>query len=404
MKVEDSRLHVGSPHTLGPRPAQRDFRTRSQPALHAEPAAGGGVYPPPSTIKVVQFRPVQCNRLEFQRNTSRELVELAHPEYVDTSSQIDWARKARLLASCGTTFVRSRCVCGHLLGAIVCNCRLSVCRLCLRHRAYRHIYQIRTMLSHLPRDYNRMALHLMEFYLPYGPTAEKNVSVNGLRRIRAILRSGISHTWRQYLKFLSVPGRCAGMLVVTGTSVKGHVYARGIFFGRSVDEAKLRAVFARSTYGAQFAKEKRVLSLNHLAKPTAVKGLVGYLTLGNLPEGKDIAQGESGQYADPKLAARIEFAFSGHRAVEVFGAFRTLSDDDDETRFQDAFGCCPQCGAPGRRTRTEIPQRELARNIRTEWSPALLATFRSRHADLGRRRRQDLEYEPVATAADVLGR
>jgi len=40
--------------------------------------------------------------------------------------------------------------------------------------------QIRAMLSYLPRGYREMDLHLMEFYLPYGPTVEKNVSVRGL--------------------------------------------------------------------------------------------------------------------------------------------------------------------------------------------------------------------------------
>jgi hypothetical protein len=363
------------PHLVGPRPAQSDFSSRSQPAGHAAPAAGGGTSRPPSTIRVVQFQPVLCNRLEFQRKASRELVELAHPEWIDTKRRIDWARKAKLLASCGTTYVRSRCACGHSIGAIICNCRLNICTLCLRHSVHRFIMQIRAMLSYLPRGYREMDLHLMEFYLPYGPTVEKNVSVRGLHQIRAILRRSIAQTWRQFLKFLSVPGGCSGMLVVTGTSTQGHVFARGIFFGRAVDEAKLRAVFARSTNGAQSAKRKQVVPCSHVAEPTAVKEMVSYLTQGNLPDGMDIARGEPGQYVDPKLAARIELAFSGHRAVEAFGAFRTLSDDDDETRFQDAFGCCPRCGALNRRTQIEIPLGELVRDMRTDWSPAFARRF-----------------------------
>ena len=348
------------PLRVGSRPAQGGFSSPSKLSDHATPAAGA--------IRLSEFQPIRCKRLEFQRGAAREIAEVASTySYLKIAHKVDWARKANLLGSCGSTFIQSRCQCGHILGVIICSCGLNICQLCLRQRVYRFASQIYEMLSGPARRADEMKLRFLEFHLPYGPTVAENVSVLGLRSIRGELRKGIANSWKQYLKLLSVPGRSPGMILTTSTSTKGHVFARSIFFGREVDEVRLKTIFARSTR-ARTAAVKSVLLGDVLSSSAAIRTMVKYLTLGNLPLRADIALGEPGEFVDHKLAARIELAFFGHRAVETLGAFRCLSGGEDKNMWRNALGHCPSCGALNSRTSVQAPLCQLNRLLAPGWS------------------------------------
>jgi hypothetical protein len=355
---------------IGSRLSQGSSSPSSKPSESADPSAEAQKATPPSATRAAQFPPIWCKRREFQSGAAREIAALAtEPRWLKIERKVDWAKKAKQLDSCGTTFIRSQCECGHVLGAIICSCCLNICSLCLRHRTHRFVSQICAMLQSFPWKNHGMKLNILGFYLPYGPTVARNVSPSGLRCIRAMLQKGILKTWQHYLKSLSVPGHGPGMFVTTSTTTKGTVYARAIFFGREVDEGKLRAAFGRGTDGAQTASVKKVLSEDYLARRLAVNDLVKTLTMGSLPGLGEMEMDEPGEFVDHKLAASIERAFLGYRAVATFGAFRTLSGGDDKTRLRNAFGGCPKCGSLNPRTTVEAPLSEIRKLMGHFWLP-----------------------------------
>ena len=361
------------------RPAQGGFSSPSKPSHQPTPAPGARTASPPAPVKAVQFPPVRCKRLDFQRGAAQEIAAVASTySYLKIAHKADWVQKANLLASCGSNFIHSKCQCGHILGVIVCSCGLNICSLCLRQKVYRFASQIYEMPLERARHADEMKLRFLEFCLPYSPTVAENISVLGLRSIRGKLQKGIANSWRHYLKLLSVPGRGPGMVLTTNTSTKGHVFARGIFFGREVDESRLNDIFAQST-GARGAAVKSVFPGGVSVSLGATKAMVKFLTLCNLPLQADIMNGEPGEFVDYKLAARIELAFFGHRAVVTFGAFRSLSGGEDKNVWRSALVHCPSCGALNSRTSfVQAPLCQLNRFVTPGWPLAFVHRFKGR--------------------------
>jgi hypothetical protein len=179
--------------------------------------------------------------------------------------------------------------------------------------------------------------YFVTFTLRFRPDLAEDLSVDGLRRRGKTLTDGVRYTWKRYLRFLGSDQTKPGFLFSVEVSPGGAVHAHAIFHGRRPDVQKLRMLYTSKVGDSPMLNVRYIRG--NVSK--ALKEVIKYLTKGASPARADILRGGRGQYTDPRLAARVEVAFSGSRLIERLGGFRRLSDEDppvldDECR-------CPKC-------------------------------------------------------------
>ncbi len=178
-----------------------------------------------------------------------------------------------------------------------------------------------------------MALYLLTFTRRYDPNDANDLSVEGLKRRKQIVRESVGYVWKKYLKKL---GRA--MAIAVEVSPRGAVHIHALFHGRRPDANKLRAVYMFRAGDSPFVNIKAV---QRPAK--AIREVAKYMMNAASPKNMRLLRGGRGEFIDPILAARAEVAFSGDRLFECLGAWRGA--DDEEDLPETAPTSCPHCGA-----------------------------------------------------------
>jgi hypothetical protein len=177
-----------------------------------------------------------------------------------------------------------------------------------------------------------MSLHFVTFTLRYDPTDPADLSVEGLRRRKQIVRDGVGWVWKKYLKAI---GRA--MAISVEVSPRGAVHVHALFHGRRPDLNKLRATYMFRVGASPFVNCK------YVPRPSkAIRELAKYMMKAASPRNVRILRGGCGEFIDPVLAARAEVALSGDRLFECLGAWRGVDDDDDLPEALPAS--CAHCG------------------------------------------------------------
>jgi hypothetical protein len=83
-----------------------------------------------------------------------------------------------------------------------------------------------------------MSLYLLTFTLRYDPTRPDDLSVEGLKRRKKIVREAVGYVWKKYLKAI---GRA--MAVAVEVSPQGMVHIHALFHGRRPHVDRLRTAY-----------------------------------------------------------------------------------------------------------------------------------------------------------------
>jgi hypothetical protein len=320
-------LGGGAPHS--PAAGRPNLDTRSGTSRRSKP-------PRPAL-----FRPVHLTSGEYRRRAASELELLAQHYVPRGKRRRSFKRKASDFRRCGQDFLGQKCnVCGFVKGKILVECGLRICPDCSRYRSQKYVRNLRPHLMNMKRR-RGMDFYLVTYTLRFAPDSEEDLSVEGLRSRREVLLSGIRCTWKRYLRHLGDHDCRSGMLFSVEVSPGGLVHAHAIFYGRRPNEAKLKMLYAEK------AGDSPVLNIRYIRGNVskALKEVVKYLTKGASPARRDVLRGSIAEYTDPKLAARVEVAFSGAHLLEKLGSFRGISDEDEDEAPR-TEGCrCPICKA-----------------------------------------------------------
>jgi hypothetical protein len=201
-----------------------------------------------------------------------------------------------------------------------------------------------------------MGLYFLTFTLRYNPSDPDEVSVEGLKRRKQIVRDAVGYVWKKYLKKI---GRA--MALTVEVSPRGAVHIHALFHGHRPDIAKLRTAYMFRAGDSPFVNTKSV------QRPEkAIRELAKYMMKAASPKNIRLLRGGRGEFIDPILAARAEVAFSGDRLFECFGAWRGADDDDD---LPDAPPTsCAHCGSRVWTTQT-VRLGVLLKELPSDWVP-----------------------------------
>jgi hypothetical protein len=178
-----------------------------------------------------------------------------------------------------------------------------------------------------------MGLYFLTFTLRYDPTDPADLSVEGLKRRKQIVRDGVGYVWKKYLKRI---GRA--MALAVEVSPRGAVHIHALFHGHRPDVGKLRAAYMFRAGDSPFVNCK------YVQRPEkAIRELAKYMMKAASPKNIRLLRGGRGEFIDPVLAARAEVAFSGDRLFECLGAWRGADDDEDLPIVEAAS--CAHCGS-----------------------------------------------------------
>jgi hypothetical protein len=127
-----------------------------------------------------------------------------------------------------------------------------------------------------------------------------------------------------------------------------------------------------------------MIDVQYVRRPEkGILELAKYVTKGASPAKADVLGGRPGGFMDPRLAVRVEIAFSGDRLIQCYGDWRKMDVDadepDDDECVEDrelAHAACPHCGLVGDwRTVTLYTDEWLARYARlpdgSPWKPRI---------------------------------
>jgi hypothetical protein len=294
-----------------------------------------------TTLSTVPFEPAlfgvrQLSLAEYRHKTAEQLKRLALWHTVHGKRRRNFVKKARALISCGQFARLRRCdTCGVADPASVrveCACDLRSCPTCARRRADVARARLDTAWRTGARP-RRMSLYFLTFTLRYDPTNPADLSVDGLKRRKKIVRDAVGYVWKKYLK---TNGRA--MAIAVEVSPRGAVHIHALFHGYRPDVSRLRETY-------QFrAGDSPFVNCKYVQRPAkAIRELAKYMMKASSQRNVRLLRGGRGEFIDPILAARAEVAFSGDRLFECLGAWRGLDDDTD---LPDASPvACAHCGS-----------------------------------------------------------
>ncbi len=290
----------------------------------------------PEPLKSALFGPVWMTADEHAQAVADQLRGLALYHRVHGKRRRDFVKKARALLACGTFAHVQRCgTCGTVdvpNAVIECGCGLRACPRCARRRAdiLRKRLGNKWRTGEHPR---RMGLYLLTFTLRYDPMSSDDLSLDGLKRRKQIVREAVGFVWRRYLK-----ARGRALALSLEVSPRGAVHIHAMYHGRRPDAHTLR-----NTY--QFrAGDSPFVNIASVPKPAkAIRELAKYMLKSASPKNPRILRGGRGEFLDPVLAARAEVAFSGDRLFECMGAWRGADEDKDLP--EQPPRTCAHCGA-----------------------------------------------------------
>ena len=201
-----------------------------------------------------------------------------------------------------------------------------------------------------------MALYFITFTLRYDPGDPDDVSVEGLKRRKALIREAVGYVWKKYLKPI---GRAMAMAVEV--SPRGAVHIHALFHGRRPNIEKLRATYMFRAGDSPF------VNVQYVQRPgKAIRELAKYMMKAASPKNIRLLRGGRGAFIDPILAARAEVAFSGDRLFECLGAWRGADDDEDLPEAEPTT--CAHCGSREWQCRTERVW-ALLKELPSDWVP-----------------------------------
>ncbi len=286
--------------------------------------------------RAIPFGPVWMTADEHVQAVAAELSNLALYHMVHGKRRRNFVKKARALLACGTFARVQRCsACGTVDAAtaiIECGCGLRACARCARRRAdtVRERLNGKWCTGEHPR---KMGLYLLTFTLRYDPASSDDLSVDGLKRRKQIVRGAVGFVWKRYLK-----ARGRALALSLEVSPRGAVHIHALYHGRRPDVHLLR-----KTYMFR-AGDSPMVNCTYVRKPAkAIRELAKYMLKAASPKNPRVFRGARGEFIDPRLAARAEVAFSGDRLFECMGAWR--GTDDDEDLPEQAPRTCAHCGA-----------------------------------------------------------
>ena len=282
------------------------------------------------------FGPVWMTVDEHNQAVAAELRNLALYYMVHGKRRRDFVKKARALLSCGTFGHVDRCgTCGVVdpsTAVIECACGLRACPRCARRRAdiLRKRLDDKWGTGKHPHD---MGLYLLTFTLRYDSASPDDLSIDGLKGRKQIVREAVGFVWRRYLK-----PRGRALALSLEVSPRGAVHIHALYHGRRPD-----ACILRETYMFR-AGDSPMVNCAYVRRPAkAIRELAKYMLKAASPKNPSILRGGRGEFIDPVLAARAEVAFSGDRLFECFGAWRGAEEDKDLPEH--APRTCAHCGA-----------------------------------------------------------
>jgi hypothetical protein len=181
------------------------------------------------------------------------------------------------------------------------------------------------------------------------PSSEDDLSVEGLRRRRKLVKDAFRHVWRGYLK-----PRSHAAVAAVEVSPRGAVHLHVLYHGCRPDIVSVRELWL-----SQLPDSPQV-NVRYVRQPAkAIREVAKYVTKGASPANPKTLRGMAAEFTDPGLAARVEVAFAGERLVECYGAWRGADDDKDEPEdFEGA--ACVTCGLVGEWDWVQLPTHELA--------------------------------------------
>jgi hypothetical protein len=257
-------------------------------------------------------------------------------------------------------------------GTLIATCGLRVCPVCARRRTQRLRRRLLLAWKHRQKD-RRASLYFLTFTLRYDPSDPADVTVDALMKRRELLLAGWMSVWRQYLKPRS---HAAVRAVEVGGS--GAVHLHVLYYGLrpDVNDVRLRWMFK--------VGDSPMIDVQYVRRPEkGILELAKYVTKGASPAKADVLGGRPGGFMDPRLAVRVEIAFSGDRLIQCYGDWRKMDVDadepDDDECVEDrelAHAACPHCGLVGDwRTVTLYTDEWLARYARlpdgSPWKPRI---------------------------------
>jgi len=318
-----------------------------------------GIALPLKPASAALFHPVRMSLKEFRWRVANELESLAKFHVPRGKNRRGFKRKALALRLCAATVRFASCKkCGHVDPAsalIESPCDMRVCPTCARRRANiaRTHLDEKWCADARPRD---MGLYLLTFTLRYDPNSPDDLSVDGLKRRKKIVRDAVGFVWRHYLK-----ARGRAMAISLEVSPRGAVHIHALYHGRRPDAGILRETYMFRAGDSPF------VNCEYVRKPgKAIRELAKYMMKAASPKSPRILRGGPGEFIDPVLAARAEVAFSGDRLFECMGAWRGADDDSDLP--EQAPRICPHCGA--NTWRCEVASLEaLLPQLPVDWVP-----------------------------------
>ena len=305
------------------------------------------------------FRPRWLTLGQYRHGTAEELKRLALWHTVHGKRRRNFVKKARSLVTCGQFARFKRCGrCGVVDGDSVrveVACDLRSCPPCARRRAdvFRARLETSWRTGVRPR---KMGLYFLTFTLRYDPTDPADLSVEGLRRRKKVVRDAVGFVWKKCLK---PNGRA--MAIAVEVSPRGAVHIHALFHGYRPDVRVLRETY-------QFrAGDSPFVNCKYVQKPAkAIRELAKYMMKASSPKNLRLLRGGRGEFIDPILAARAEVAFSGDRLFECLGAWRGVDDDEDLPAA--APIACAHCGSRAWKEETGAI-RTLLQELPPEWIP-----------------------------------
>lgn len=309
--------------------------------------------------RVPLFRPVRLTLGEFRRRVAVELHALSKTYFRPGKKRRGFKRAALSLVSCGSTATRDVCPeCGRasmLTISIDTSCGLRCCPMCARRRAnnLRARLDRKWCEGRRPRD---MGLYLLTFTLRYDPGSPDDLSVEGLKRRRKLVRDAVGFVWKRYLK-----PRGLSLALAVEVSPRGAVHVHALYHGHRPDARQLR-----SAYMFQVG-DSPVVNCKYVRNPAkGIREVVKYLGKAASPRNPRIIRGGVGDFINPVLAARAEVAFSGARLFECLGAWRGADVDEDAPEREPH--ACPHCGGT-KWQRETVLFRSLLPALPYDWVP-----------------------------------
>lgn len=286
--------------------------------------------------RAVLFGSVWMTADEQAERVAEELRRLALYHVAHGKRRRNFVKKARDLLNCGVFARVQRCgSCGTVdaqTAVIECGCGLRSCPRCSRRRADVVRARLKEKFERGERP-RRMGLHLLTFTLRYDPASPVDLSIEGLKRRKQIVREAVGFVWKRYLK---AHGRA--MALALEVSPRGAVHVHALYHGQRPDLQLLRNTYMFKAGDSPFVNWRPV------SKPKkAIRELAKYMMKAASPKNPRVFRGSRGEFLDPVLAARAEVAFSGDRLFECFGAWRGV--DEEEDMAEQPPRTCVHCGA-----------------------------------------------------------